>query len=86
VLTKELTIKNKTGLHARPASKFVKFASGFKSQITIKYKDKLIDAKSIVSLLTGGIAGGSNIILGASGEDEAAAIEQISAFIENLED
>jgi phosphocarrier protein HPr len=86
VLTKELTIKNKSGLHARPATKFVKFAAGFKSQITIKYKDKLIDAKSIVALLTGGISSGSNIVLNVKGEDEETALQQIAAFIENLED
>lgn len=82
MLQKELIVKNKTGLHARPASEFVKKASTFDSDIHIEFDDKKINAKSIVGLLSAGIGYGSKLMLTIEGEDEQEAMESLVALIE----
>jgi len=82
----QILIKNKTGLHARPASEFVKAAGKFKSAITIEFKDKKINAKSIVHVLSAGISAGSTIVLTAEGEDEQQAIETLTDVIDKFEE
>jgi phosphotransferase system HPr (HPr) family protein len=62
MIRKEITVTNKTGLHARPASMFVQKASKFKSSIMIEKEDKTINAKSIISVLSGGIANVAQLI------------------------
>lgn len=86
MLNKEIMIKNKTGLHARPAAEFVKEASKFKSAITIEFKGKKVNAKSIIHVLSAGIAAGSTILLSADGEDEKQAIERLAEVISNFEE
>ncbi|HWQ80176.1 MAG TPA: HPr family phosphocarrier protein [Anaerovoracaceae bacterium] len=86
MLSKEITVKNKTGLHARPASEFVKTAGKFSSAISIEFRDKKINAKSIVHVLSAGIAAGSTIILSAEGEDEQQAIETLADVIDKFEE
>lgn len=82
MLKKELTVTNKTGLHARPASEFVKKASTFKSSVFIEFGDKNINAKSIVGLLSAGIGYGSKLVLAVEGEDEKEALAALSGLIE----
>lgn len=81
--SKEVTITNKTGLHARPASEFVKQASKFKSNITLECKGKKVNAKSIINVLSVGIAAGSQILINAEGEDEKEAVEALTVLIES---
>lgn len=84
--SKTVTIVNKTGLHARPASEFVSKASKFKSKITIK---KNVDgaseanAKSIVILLTLGLSKGTEIVISADGEDEKDAVDTLVQLVES---
>ncbi len=80
--SKEVVIANKTGLHARPASEFVKEASKFKSSITIEFKEKKINAKSIINVLSMGISAGSTILISADGEDEKQAVDQLVNLVE----
>lgn len=82
MLNKKLVVQNKTGLHARPASEFVKKASTFKSSVYIQFGEKNINAKSIVGLLSAGIGYGSELTLIVDGEDEKEAIEVLSLLIE----
>ena len=86
MLTKEIEITNKTGLHARPASEFVKEAAKFKSAVTIEFKEKKINAKSILHVLSAGIAAGSTIVISADGDDEAQAIEKLAEVILNFKE
>lgn len=78
-------IKNKTGLHARPASEFIALASRFQSRITIKKLSANQDAnaKSIVMLLSLGLNQGEEIELTARGEDETEAVDQLIALIDS---
>ncbi len=85
MVTKQTTIINKTGLHARPASDFVSAATKFKSKITIKRlnSDKEANVKSIVFLLSMGLTQGTQVEVTASGEDELEAIDTLVALIES---
>lgn len=78
----EVLITNKTGLHARPASLFVQEANKYKSQIDINYKDKKVNAKSILSLLGLGANKGSTIVISAEGEDAEVALSGLKEFVE----
>mgnify|MGYP000853788546 FL=1 len=83
MIKKEITIMNKTGLHARPASMFVQKASKFKSSIMIEKEDKKINAKSIISVLSGGMGQGTKITLVIDGEDEQEAEKVLVELIES---
>ncbi|KXS47714.1 MULTISPECIES: HPr family phosphocarrier protein [Halanaerobium] len=78
---KKVTITNETGLHARPASQFVKKADKFKSKIEIVFGEKEVNAKSIMGVMSLGISQGTEIILKAEGEDEEEAINKLESFI-----
>ncbi|AOT71140.1 hypothetical protein Gferi_17230 [Geosporobacter ferrireducens] len=82
VYSKTVRITNKTGLHARPASEFTKKASSFSADITITFKERKINGKSIVGLLSAGITCGSDILISAQGEDEQLAVESMVALIQ----
>ncbi len=73
-------IKNKVGLHARPASVFVREASKFKSVITVIHGQRQANAKSILNVLTLGANQGAQIIIRAEGEDAEAALKALKAL------
>ena len=80
-LIKNVTIKNKTGLHARPASKFVQKASQFDSEISLISDGNEINAKSIMGVMSLGIAKDTEIKIKAEGEDAGAALNELIEFI-----
>lgn len=77
------TIKDKDGIHARPAGVLVKEASKFKSEITIESKGNVGNAKKIFSLMSLGVKYDDEITVTAAGEDEKEAIESIENYIKN---
>ena len=82
----KVKIVNEVGLHARPAALFVAKAASFKSDIRIHNatKDgKWVSAKSILGVLTLGVEKDHEIEITAEGADEAEAVKQIIALIEN---
>ncbi|GIO09921.1 hypothetical protein J31TS6_59490 [Brevibacillus reuszeri] len=81
-MEKQVTILNKTGLHARPASEFVKLAARFESEITILVGTKVANAKSIINVLSLAATMGTVFTLRAVGPDEAEAIDALSSLIE----
>jgi len=78
-----VTIQNVTGLHARPATQFVKLAATFQSQISISTPDKNGDAKSILMVLSLGIAQGTQVKITAEGNDEKTAVESLVELIQS---
>lgn len=82
--SKSIVIQNKTGLHARPANKFVNIAKDFKSHITIKKGEKSGDAKSMLNVLAMCISMGSTVELTAEGADEQDAVETLIKYISEL--
>ena len=83
--SKLTTIINETGLHARPASDFVRTASKFKADITIQREgsDTATNAKSIIFLLSQGLSKGTSVIISADGEDEQEAVDTLVALIQS---
>jgi len=73
MIEREITIKNRSGLHTRPAATLVKTAAGFKSEFLI-YKDGMeINGKSIIGVMTLAAEQGSKLLLRFDGPDEEAA-------------
>jgi phosphocarrier protein len=83
---KEVLIKNKLGLHARAAVKFVNLANRFSSSVRIEKDGNEIDGKSILGILTLAATQGSQITLRISGQDEEAALKTLVALIVNCFD
>lgn len=77
-----IEIKNKLGLHARAAAKFVHTASRFKAEMKVKKGDEEVDGKSILGILLLAAGRGSTIIVKADGPDEREALEAIEKLIE----
>jgi len=86
LIKKELTVKNKSGLHARPAALFVQVANKFDSRITVKRDEEEVNGKSIMGILMLGAEKGSMIIIEADGEDAQAALEELEKIITNEDD
>lgn len=79
----KLELKNKVGLHARPAALFAQTANKFKSVITVSNGEKSANAKSILNVLTLGADKGSILTVRADGEDEEQAIIAIKELHAN---
>ncbi len=83
MLKKKITIKNKLGMHARAAVKFVNVANRFKSSIRVEKDGNKIDGKSILGILTLAAVQGTEIILKVSGKDEDRALSALLELINN---
>jgi phosphotransferase system HPr (HPr) family protein len=81
MVTRELTLTNELGLHARAAATMVFAIGGFSSQILVRRGEKTANARSILDLMLLGASSGSVIHITASGEDEEFAIAAISALV-----
>ncbi len=78
-------IKDEQGIHARPAGLFVKEAAACECNVTISKDGKEVDAKRILGVMGLGVKKGQEIVLKTEGADEEAAMEKLSAFLqENL--
>jgi phosphocarrier protein HPr len=84
-ITEEVTLKNKHGLHARPATVFVETAKKFTSSITITCGGEEVDGKSIISILTLGLSQGAKMLIQADGDDAREALDAIINLMENHE-
>lgn len=82
-MEKLVTITNASGLHARPAGMFVKKAAEFKSTVEVNAKGKTVNAKSIMGIMSLGLAQGDELTIVANGEDQEAAVNALAELIEN---
>lgn len=80
-ITREMTICNKLGLHARAAARLVQTASGFDCQLTVSTERRSVNAKSIMGILMLAAAQGTKIRIEATGDDAAAALDAIEALV-----
>ena len=74
-------IRNRLGLHARAAAKFVHTATRFNSQIRITRDGKSMDGKSIMGILLLAAAAGTTVVITADGIDEADAIDALCRLV-----
>lgn len=81
--TREITVKNEVGLHARPATYFIQKANEFKSGIWVEKEERRVNAKSLLGVLSLGIVQGTVITLIADGVDEKEAVDALVDLIEN---
>jgi len=82
-----ITVQNETGLHARPASLFVKEASKYSSDIKVIKDGQEYNAKSIMGILSMGAAKGDVLTIQAEGADAEEAVKNLVDLVENkLED
>jgi phosphocarrier protein HPr len=81
VIDQELIIRNRLGLHARAAARFVHLASRFRSKVQLSKDGVSVDGKSILGLLTLSGSQGSSLRLTVEGEDEADAVREIVALV-----
>lgn len=80
--TKEITVTNKLGIHARPAAMFVKTANRFASEIFVEKDGEKINGKSIMGLMMLALGPGSKLTLHVRGADAQAAIAEIEALVQ----
>ena len=83
MLNNTVTIINKLGLHARAAALFASTASRYSSSIKAGVKDKMVDAKSVMSLMLLAANKGCQLQLEVSGEDQEEAMQAIVELINN---
>lgn len=83
MLKRKITIKNKLGLHARAAVKFVNLANRFNSSVKILKDRNEIDGKSVLGILTLAAIQGTEITLKVSGRDESQALKALVSLINN---
>jgi len=81
IVEKKITIRNETGLHARPAALFVRIANKFESAITIAKDDQTVNGKSIMGILMLAAEKGARISIIADGNDAEKAVDELSEIL-----
>ena len=81
-----VVIKNETGLHARPASNFVNFAKSFDEKISLSGKEKTINAKSILNVLSLSLKNGDSVTVSVEGDNENETLDKVVSFLDELTD
>ena len=86
LIKKELIVKNKQGLHARPAAVFVQIANKFDARITVRHDDEEVNGKSIMGILMLGAEKDSLIVIEADGMDAEMALDELEKLISSEEE
>ena len=83
MISRNVTIQNNVGLHARPATFFIQKANTFQSSIWVEKEDRRVNAKSLLGVLSLGITKGMTITLIADGSDEKEAVNALVDLVNN---
>lgn len=86
LVRKKMVVKNKQGLHARPAALFVQVANKFDSRITIKKDGEEVNGKSIMGILMLGAEKGTAVVIEADGHDAHLAMAELERIITSEEE
>ena len=79
--TRDVTVVNRLGMHARAAAKFVHLAARFESQIRVGHDVRVMDGKSIMGILLLSAARGTTITITADGPDEINAVDALCGLV-----
>lgn len=79
----DVIIRNRLGLHARAAAKFVHLASRFRAQVRVQRGDRVVDGKSIMGILLLAARQGTTITISADGADEHEALAALRGLVES---
>jgi phosphotransferase system HPr (HPr) family protein len=82
-IRRKVKVRQKYGLHARPAASFVKLARKFETDIILEKNGERVDGKSIMGVMMLAVSRGETVFLEASGPDGEHACEQLKAFLED---
>lgn len=82
MVEKQIQVKLKDGLHARPAAQFVKLLSRYHSDVFLVKNDRKIEAKSIFNLMSAAVREGDLITVLADGDDENEALDFVVKFLQ----
>ncbi len=83
MVSRNVTVKNSQGLHARPATFFIQKANAYKSSVWVEKGDRRVNAKSLLGVLSLAVTQGMEIMLIADGQDETGALEGLTELLEN---
>lgn len=83
MIEREVTVRNRAGIHTRPASMIVKTASKFDADIFLRRDNYEINGKSVIGVMTLAAEQGATLTLVVDGEDEAAAVEALVSLFED---
>jgi phosphocarrier protein HPr len=86
LITKKMVVRNKQGLHARPAALFVQIANKFDSRITVRRDKEEVNGKSIMGILMLGAEKDSEIVIQIEGEDAQAALLELERIVTSEEE
>ena len=81
MIRRDITIELAKGLEARPVAVFVQVAGQYDCAIIVEYREKRVNAKSIMGMMTLGIDNGDDVIVTAEGPDEKEAVEKLLSFL-----
>ena len=82
MISRDVTITNNVGLHARPATFFIQKSNSYRSSIWVEREDRRVNAKSLLGVLSMGIVKGTTITLIADGADEEEALEGLAVLVD----
>ncbi|MFO7816453.1 MAG: HPr family phosphocarrier protein [Thermodesulfobacteriota bacterium] len=82
-VSREVVLRNKLGLHARPAARLAQEAQKFSSEIRLGLDGREVDAKSILDVLTLAASGGKKLQIVAAGADAGEALAHLESLFEN---
>ncbi|MBO4770714.1 MAG: HPr family phosphocarrier protein [Clostridia bacterium] len=83
MVTRDVTIRNNVGLHARPATFFIQRANSYKASIWVEKDDRRVNAKSLLGVLSLGVVKDMTVTLIADGPDEENALEGLAELIDS---
>jgi phosphocarrier protein len=83
MMIRECVIRNRLGLHARAAAKFVHTATRFTSQIRVSRDGRTMDGKSIMGILLLAAGAGTTVVITADGADESDAVDALCHLVES---
>ncbi|MBR2847454.1 MAG: HPr family phosphocarrier protein [Clostridia bacterium] len=81
--SRDVTVNNQVGLHARPATFFIQKANTFESSVWVEKEERKVNAKSLLGVLSLGIVQGTSITVIANGPDEKEAVDGLIDLIES---
>jgi phosphocarrier protein len=84
VIKRALTVRNKLGLHARPAALFVQIANKYDAQISVKKGRQIVNGKSIMGIMMLAASRGSKIFIEAIGDDAQQAVEELERLVTSV--
>ena len=80
-VVRSVSVRGRHGLHARPAAVLAKTAKKFRCRVTVVSESGSADGKSIVELMTLGVAGGARLTIAADGDDAEQAVEVLETLL-----